>query len=1491
MTKTVSKIFLYLLGVLLLMMGALAIYSQTSLFRSNLQSILYKVIESNLNASVYLGEINGNLISGFTIDTVMVYVDNAPFVESGRISLHYDAFDLLRNKISVNSIQIENPSINLIRSKNGVWNVSRLDTTASQPDSVPSAIVVNVEKIAIRNASFRLIDSTGDFNSSTTIEGNKTVNYSNLKITNLNLDSKVFYSAKKISAVVKSLSLKLPREKFVLDNLSTDVLYTKDSAIVKELTIETPNSKISMEATLLGVEVLKATDLKKFQGAPTKVTVVSSTVAMNDLQIFLPSLYFLKGKIFLDAQLQGTFDQLSIKKFDASFAQTTLRFSGSISDLHTPKDLHLNIVSKQSEINPADIPALMPYFRIPDYSSLGKVTMDFQYVGRPLDFMVVSTIKSAAGLVKVDGEMIITEDNLHYKGLLAGTDVNLEKIFTTSDFVTHLNTKAYIKGEGTSIDKLNAEARIEIDSSSIRGIPVSSAALELKAKEKKIDAQLTVASPDGQIVSNGNIDFTRTVPSYSVSATANGLNLAPIFRDEYYQTRLSFNIQRSAESLDLLAGNSQTRVEIYPSVFQHSAIDSAHAVVKISVDSLHKRTISVQSPVADGEISGFFTFAGFLKTLERNVKKMSQLYSYQRHIVDSTFIVQQDSIENIADDTTTHRMKYDFLVKNLRPVTLFFKLPQFDAQGTLAGVMEGNNKTASMGGKINLQKFLYDQDSTSIQGKNINVEYSISDKPKFARSVVLPMTANIQSTANELLIGKTLLRFVNFQMNVDDSIGSINAYSDLDTTISVGAEGKMFISPLSERFDFSKMFVKYRGYLLSNDGALAVQMDQKGITVDSASFLHRAQTVSVAGQYEFDGRIRAKAAVKGFEFSDLSYFTSSSEFKDYVMNLGGTINADAEIQGSLNDPHFRVSVKGDSLSYQQSPWGNLSAIIDYAKTLASINVEISNSPDSSKTKDIVLKGHVPIDLRLVDVPDRLNFQGLDVSLSTSNLQFSTLDPFIPELKEITGRIKSAIHVGGSMKKPIIDGTATLEEGHFVFEMNGLRYDAAGTLLFDSNRVRFPALIVSNVPSDYSEGKMNIGGHIVMNGFVPNQYHLTAKGELLILSDRSRSTGSTFFGTLVASTGSDSLRFDGSFDRSHVAGIVYIQQGFLTFPPTQQATSYSSSVINTVEFVDDTSKPKRDTSFVETIAKSIQAIAVVPLKSEKTFLDGFGYELTIQTRGPVRVDMVFNANAGAYEELYAELNGKLVLSKSENGVQLKGTINVGNESNYTFYKKFNASGSLTFVGDPQNPQLNILATYEGTHQPFNDEKKTERAVVTLTITGNRIQPKLKIGLKTIDQSGKETERTGDVENDAVSFLLTSSTGVPGKFRDELTADDQKRIADQLSNVSLTFVNSMLSSYVMEFVQKNNIPFVKSFEVRQVGADPDVRFGLEFLDATINAGGRVFSDVNNANISFQYPLGDKQKRNFMLEIEKKTENFDYSIQARTSFGARIFYRFTF
>ncbi|MFA6437858.1 MAG: hypothetical protein WCX28_00990 [Bacteriovoracaceae bacterium] len=1497
MTKRVSKIALYSTLSILVTVGGLALFTQTPMFRETLRSSLYKILESEVNADIYIGEINGSILTGLTIDTVMMYVDGAPFVESGTLSIKYNLLDILNDKITVDSLTIENPSVHLIRWKNGEWNVNRLSKSTSPDDTTESPLVVNAGKLRILNAQFYLTDSTGAFDSvMIDRNGRRSINYSDIRLEQVNIDIDGMYSSSALIANINHLSFVAPREKFTLLKLRSQVSRTKDSSTVKNLAITTPSSKIELTARLRGIDVFEISTVEELRNAEVSLHVVPSNILTNDIQAFLPSLDFFKGSVYFDGTMDGDFENLSVRSLSATFGASTISVSGTVSNIYHPKELRLNIVSRNCTINPSDIPAIMPYFGIPDYSNLGLTTFEFQFVGKPLDFLAISKMKSAAGTVTVDGQMVITEENIHYKGIFAGNNVNLEKVFSSNEFLSRLNTRMFIEGEGTSLATLNSEATVEIDSSMFRNIAIQTSKVHIAAKNQKIETEISLQTPEGNVNAQVFADFSiDSLPLYMVTASVRGLDLAPIVQDEYFSSDLSFDLQRSGAGLTLFNNPSDMKLDFYSSNFHGMPFDSAQVVMQWLKDSANNDHVTVRSPVVDGTLRGQFTFNSLIDAVRAHLDGFGKIYTYQQQIVDSSYAALSDSTGQ-RDSITMQSgsITYDLVLKNLKPISVVFNFPQLDMIGTAKGTLNGNASGASSTGNVSILHGSFADSTAPIQLTNVQLEYSVRNmSPEQIAGVNDSLELKIRLKGDEIGISQTAFRQALFNLDYAKQHGVFTIASDVDTMLNFAADGIIDVSELTDKITFSNLYAKYQGLDLRSSTPFVTTVSSKGIHIDSSRFIRHDEEIFVRGDYNYQGAIKANATVKNFDLSDIFFVNTSQRFREQALDLGGKIDLSAKITGTAENPVIIAQMEGVDISYRNSSFGDLTAALGYARKKAGIKLELTESEEAAVPQTFNLEGSIPIDLSFLPAVDRLNIDGIDVQLSTENLSVSIFDVFVPELDQMSGRLSGNVGITGSLLDPRQYGTLQLDSGSFRLEMNDIQYQVGGTIALDSGKIFFPNFAINNLPGDYADGIVKIGGYILLDGFAPSEYHLTANGELLVLNNLSRSSNQSFFGSLVGQTGPKGLRFEGTFDRSRIVGDIIVQDAFLTFPPTQQAVSPAGARFDDILFIDDTTKLVVDSTLLHTIVQLIAPI-VGSKTAERTFLDGFGYELTIETRGNVRVQMIFNANAGAYEELVAELNGKMVLKKDETAQQLTGTINVGDGSNYKYYKEFKATGSLTFVGDPQNPQLNILAKYIGTHlRDPKDNTSEERVVVSLEITGNRNNPKLKIGLAMLDANGREIPRQGDVENDAIAFLLTSSQNKPGQFREELSNYDRNRLGEQLTEaIGGTFVNSLLSGLVNDFITKNNIPFVKRVEVRNVTSEADINTILEVSDAVINIGGKVFTDVNNTNVSVQVPVLGRQNRNFIFEVEKKTENADYtSIQAKTILGARLFYRFTF
>ena len=171
-------------------------------------------------------------------------------------------FPLWNKHIALGSIEIEHPSVSLIRFADGTWNVDRLAKKKSEPDSLPSPWVVAVKNLRINNGHFRLIDSTAQSNHDLPDSiARRTFNFSNLDIEKLNVELSATISEQQQSASIKNISFVTSREGFTLAHFSGDLRHTAANSEVKNLLIVTPRSRIEFSAKISSVDALKIHDI------------------------------------------------------------------------------------------------------------------------------------------------------------------------------------------------------------------------------------------------------------------------------------------------------------------------------------------------------------------------------------------------------------------------------------------------------------------------------------------------------------------------------------------------------------------------------------------------------------------------------------------------------------------------------------------------------------------------------------------------------------------------------------------------------------------------------------------------------------------------------------------------------------------------------------------------------------------------------------------------------------------------------------------------------------------------------------------------------------------------------------------------------------------------------------------------------------------------------------------------------------------------------
>jgi hypothetical protein len=289
---------------------------------------------------------------------------------------------------------------------------------------------------------------------------------------------------------------------------------------------------------------------------------------------------------------------------------------------------------------------------------------------------------------------------------------------------------------------------------------------------------------------------------------------------------------------------------------------------------------------------------------------------------------------------------------------------------------------------------------------------------------------------------------------------------------------------------------------------------------------------------------------------------------------------------------------------------------------------------------------------------------------------------------------------------------------------------------------------------------------------------------------------------------------------------------------------------------------------------------------------FIYDIVVTNETPIFLRFITNPKYK--QEFFGDVNMNLFVDNRNTGnMEARGSVILGDNSYYKFYKNFKASGTVKFNGPIKNPELDIQAEYSGTAPPDNPNEAVINVDLQLAVTGDATNPKLEWKL----YKNGTLDNGADPSQQAISFILF------GTFN--LNASQQVTLA---STVGANVGSVILSNYFSSFIQ-NILPFIVNTDINYVNSqtgsiaqNTDIRITAEFGDAIVRVGGQVFDNVSNTSFVIQYPLGKLLNikgisNNLFIQIERTVDPLNSTssnltlVSSDVRTGATIYYRIKF
>lgn len=1436
--KKILKLVFYFSASLLILISIVLIISQTESFRVFIHDRVEAELRKSLGGEIYLGRFYGNIFTGLGVDGFYIKVDGQNFLKALRAELKYNPIGLIKGSYSFQELVIYKPEVYLIRGEDGRWNFQKVFKPRERGKGRKFSI--SFDKFIIDDGKFALIDLLHRPSSLASDSLDK-IDFHNFVVHDINAVLSGGYAPEKINLKNFKISFIVDDDKL---NAQIKGKFYADRRELKaeDIEISTGGSKIKFDFDVSTKDNLFKLDKNTIANVHVNVSLVADSFSFNELAKFIPAVHFLSGSSSIEIEAEGTLKALKVNKIRAKVYDSDIFLTGELKNVTRFSEFFIDAEVKESKINLPDIPRFVTFVKMPNFK-IGKIDFNGVYRGHPLDFNSSINLRWAETNVNVNGKFKI-KGGFVYDLSFNVSGLNPEDILGREDLKGLLSFSGSVNGSGTKFETSFARASVEIEQSYFGKflIPKSSFWFELSSGELNGSFVSLSQGLRGVVDMNLKKDDEKFVLSLSASLSDLDISELRVDKPNFLRSHISGNLNvrfnlGKTNLVDLSA-------ELNPSTFGNYRISRLRLNARYS-DKGSERNLNVYSNMFDLNLGGEFNFDDLAKSLSLVAKTLNLKIDEKLNFAEAKEV-------DFSEVKNPVSVEYKVRLKNLTPISVFSIGEIFQAVGDLKGSFYADSQGFYLYGDVNLKNASYLRykdgrvDTTKVD--NFKGEFDILfefDRLKFGLTGAMK---NFASKSFGIDSAGLSLKFDDTQAYFESSVKAKNLNFEFILISQFGRDVNKFI--------LKDISGEIYGNKISISDEVEVFQTKSGFVINPAVFVLNGQKIYLSGFVDKQTQ-QVRLWSENFKLDKLAGVTVFS----------GDVDFSIFVYGTHTKPNSEIEISVKNFKYKEAYLGEF-------KCFGNVTDEIIDLTSSLVT-DVGDMRYEAMDLHL-SVPMWFNpnvrekYPNPYVFGSVKLLRFplALFEPLIKYISELRGDITGEIDFEGTFDKPKLKGSFSLQNCAFKFNPNKKYYIAYGTGRIDSNVVYIDDFNLWNNPDDYKDGEAQINGKIYLKGFSIAEANLNISGKLLIVGKEGYGT-TGIYGRVIAETGNGGLNLKIDTSGYYLGGEILLADVDVNRLVERGA---GTSVGGGFEYVYVGSA---DTTEKEEVKSEELVYFDVPIKIDTSVAaqvekktSKFNYDLKISTSKNAKLNLILNTQTG--EEFFADFSGNLNIREYSGSTSAYGVIEISDRSYYNFFKRFNAKGMLRFVGDLKNPELDITASYTGTHTALTDtlgSGKVETVQITLSITGTLSKPVIKVQMYVDGEDYHKVYPHGDVETDAISFLVT------GRFKDELTRGEATMFTESLwSSAGASLLSSAVSGVITDVLRDVLGGFIVSTELGYYSGFKGLRITGSTGGAIIQLGGDIFTDISRLSVVVRYPLLRKfLGGNLSVEYERKPVQF--------------------
>lgn len=879
--------------------------------------------------------------------------------------------DLKKNIVWIKSLKIDKANIAFDLAK----RPKAPDDTASAFHFLLNGPVVKFDELAISNSTFRLDDHNND-----TILPAGT-DFKHLLVSDINLKAtKGSVIADTVIAEIKWLKAK-ERSGFILSDLTTKARVSTNEIVLDKLHIKTPHSEIK---NFLSFRYNGFADFKEFlNNVRLSAKLDNSKLSVKDLNYFVHKLdKFAHNEIVLNGEIDGRVNNLKGRGLEIRTGQSTI-FQGDFYTRGLPNiyETSLNLRLNRLATTAEDIKHIYPAAVLPEnLNRLGLIYYSGSLDGFLTDFVSKGKLVTSIGSADMDLNFKYDKERnkASYKGDLALNEFNLGKYFNDEQLLGSISLTTKIQGKGLTLQSLDAQLDGLISSVTLKGYQYRDVQIKGSVLKKSFNGILAVHDKNLDVDFNGKADISKDVPEFNFDAVIRKADLKSLnlVKDDI---RIAGDIKSNfrGNKIDNLVGS----IGLNNVVLQRDSITADVKQLLLDTRTVNngKKTITLKSDFAEGELTGNFTFTQLPKAL----------YNFGRFMLTKNFV--DTSAATTAQDFSLDLSIYDpgNVTQIIHPK--FKKLEKTRVTGDFNTVNHKLN-LGLQSERISFSGFDFEQSNINAAFENGSINFhSYIDKVYNGDSLMLDSVS---------LASKT----INKDIQVDFHAADKNNYN----YASIGAlitplEGKALV-----RLDPSDVKLGLNNWHFNKDNLIF--LEGKKITSNNIIFKTTDQTLYISSYLKNDTSTSIKATLDNTNIPDFAKI-----FTTKVKDVYGAVNGSLVVEDIFYKPQVFANLVVNDLTIGKELIGDVDveSELDSAgkKLLLKASVKsINNNLDAS--------GYVSIDA---------SKPGLDIDIKSSHLGLNFLNYkfFDRYVKNCRGYAMLDAKVYGTLKYPLLKGKINL----------------------------------------------------------------------------------------------------------------------------------------------------------------------------------------------------------------------------------------------------------------------------------------------------------------------------------------------------------------------------------------------------------------------------------------------------------------------------------